>query len=167
MKIIQNALSDELIHQCIHDLDCIKSERIWGSSLINWHKTILQNVTGSCLVTDIKNEELMDKLEEELNPILPYSEKIHFQYYIWQKNSAISAHTDESYKFGATIYLNKEWDINYGGLFIWEEKRTKKLNAVVPKFNQLVLNGTGELHLVTPIGFNVPTDRYTIQIWGQ
>ncbi|AMO43037.1 hypothetical protein R1080702_023 [Cyanophage S-RIM32] len=83
--------------------------------------------------------------------------------------SGIAIHEDKSHFFGATIYLNKVWYTNAGGIFLYETEETKTtgiMNAIVPQKNLMVVNDKHERHLVTPVSFNVPEFRFTMQIWG-
>ena len=75
-------------------------------------------------------------------------------------------HTDQKYKFGATLYLNDEWFVNSGGLFVWEDSETGKEKVHVPTRNVLVLNTKHEEHMVTPVTVETFDFRYTIQMWG-
>jgi len=95
---------------------------------------------------------------------LPHAERLVFQYYVWKQNAAISLHKDSAYKFGATIYLNENWDIDCGGLFLWQHG--SELKGFCPEYNSMVLNNSGEAHLVTPVNPLSPVHRYTIQVWG-
>ena len=82
--------------------------------------------------------------------------------------AGIANHNDSHVGLGATLYLNKFWDINWGGLFVWkdkDEKKEYKLNAIFPKQNMLIINDECELHLVTPTAATIPYPRITIQIW--
>jgi Rps23 Pro-64 3,4-dihydroxylase Tpa1-like proline 4-hydroxylase len=165
MKIYKNVLSPFLIYSCLAELNSKIDETCWFSSLSRWPKTILVNVQGTCLVSNC-SPELSLKLQEELINVLPSADKISFGFYVWQKNSGISLHNDEGHKWGATLYLNKVWHLDYGGIFLWIDQQTQELKAQCPEFNQLIVNTDAEQHMVTPVGFDIPSDRYTIQIWG-
>ena len=62
--------------------------------------------TGSTLVQETP-QWLRDILIPELNKVLPEYEDININYHLWQRGSGISAHTDNDYIFGATLYLNE------------------------------------------------------------
>ena len=40
------------------------------------------------------------------------------------------------------------------------------IHGVIPQQNTMVINDKNEYHMVTPVSFDVPEYRYTIQIWG-
>ena len=72
------------------------------------------------------------------------------------------------YKFGATIYLNPEWELDNGGIFVWKPHSTEDFlhNAILPQRNMMVLSDEEEKHLVTPLNFDAKSMRFTLQIWG-
>lgn len=68
----------------------------------------------------------------------PYSLFLH----IWQPGSQINWHDDVHDKsweeLTTTIYLNKNWDVNWGGLFLYKEKADSQTGQwVYPAYNQL------------------------------
>lgn len=164
MKVYKNVISKELIQSCVDELTTKLKVNCWTSSQQTWTDEILINVFGSTLSTKV-SFQLIDKLQKELESKLPSADKVMYQFYVWQKNSGISIHSDGSYKWGATIYLNETWDLNYGGIFLWTD-HDKKLHAEMPDYNQMIVNDESYDHMVTPVGTNTPIDRYTIQIWG-
>ena len=166
MKVYREALSPKLVQSCIDELnDKIKTGG-WQSSQQVWPDDVMVNVTGSTLIAE-PSADLVKRLEKELKSKLPASDKIGYRFHVWQKNSGLSLHTDADHKWAATLYLNKTWYANYGGIFLWFTLGGKKLNAEMPEFNMLVVNDAHEAHMVTTLGANIlPEDRYTIQIFG-
>ena len=71
-----------------------------------------------------------------------------------------------NYKFGATLYLNDVWDLNWGGIFVWKPNDSNTMKAIAPTHNTLVVNDESELHFVTPISYNTDTFRVTMQIFA-
>lgn len=89
-----------------------------------------------------------------------------FQYYEWHRGSYIPWHHDYNYDFGATIYLNKEWDVEDGGIFFYTKTGdVSDLKCIYPKYNTLVLNDSKEQHHVSLVNYHSKTERKTIQIW--
>ena len=104
-------------------------------------------------------------LEQELKSSLPKYTELILQYYIWQPQSGIAWHNDKAPDklFGATLYLNEEWEPNAGGWFVWEDG--DGYHAILPKKKFLVVNDDTQNHCVTPVAFE--NCRCTIQIWGK
>lgn len=165
MKIVKNALSEKLYLLLLFELEFKYKKHVWSSSTILWGEDIKKSIVGSTLITQV-SEDLHIQIEDEIKEHLPSYDNLLCQFYIWQQNAGISSHTDGQYKFGATIYLNKQWDIDDGGFFIWKNKETEELKVLSPERNTMVLNSDRETHLVTPVASNCKELRHTIQIWG-
>lgn len=163
MKLIKNVLDQETMNNVKKDINESFSQNVWTSSQLLWPKNILKKVTGDCSICYVK-ESIAEQIKNCLVGKLPPAEKFIFQYYIWKQNSGISLHDDSGYKYGATIYLNNDWDINAGGIFIWKE--SDELKAFCPEYNSMILNDKQEFHLVTAVSPLASEFRHTIQIWG-
>jgi len=164
MKIYNDVLTQDILEECYHELWEKRRLNCWRSSLLTWPQDVLVNVTGNCLSTSV-SDDLTLQLENSLKNILPPYDRLGMTFHIWQSNSGISSHNDSNYKFGATVYLNVDWHVNDGGLFVWVDGKTFELKVYLPSYNTLVLNDEKEDHLVTPVTKN-SSNRYTIQIFG-
>ena len=71
--------------------------------------------------------------------------------YVWSKNSYIPTHNDAVYSKAITIYLNKNWSYNDGGLFHWQDSESLVWNSISPTYNKAVVNDSGYLHGITPV----------------
>jgi Rps23 Pro-64 3,4-dihydroxylase Tpa1-like proline 4-hydroxylase len=132
-------------------------------SNINWGENIVKN--SSLVLAYEINKENLNYIKSkfiELNDKFKDKEIVgHF--YIWTKGSYIPMHNDSNYEYGCTIYLNKYWNIDWGGLYIWKEN--DKLNIEKPEFNKLIINKGNTKHGTTLLNYNVPEERLTIQIF--
>jgi len=165
MKLLSDAFEQPLIDQILSELEVKIKQDCWRSSQLVWPSNVLKGQTGSCLTSFVSNE-IKTQIVDYIKDVFPASRDFTIQFYVWQKGAGIPMHTDEMFTCGATLYLNTNWNINYGGTFIWEDKRTNELRAFNPTFNSLILNDEKENHLVTPVALDAPENRYTIQIWG-
>jgi len=165
MQIIKNALSDELYSALVGELKENFIQQKWSSSTIIWQDFLKRGIIGTTLTTKV-SQILSNQIIREIEEYIPKCDKILCQFYVWQHNSGISRHDDGNHDFGATIYLNEYWDMNDGGLFIWEDLETKELKVLSPEKNMMVLNLNREYHLVTPVLPCAEDFRYTVQIWG-
>ena len=164
ITIKNNFLDETFINNFIQNIikESQEYKPIWKSN-INWGENI---VKGSSLVLayEINKEhlhyikskfiELDDKFKDK---------EIVGHFYIWTKGSHIPMHNDSNYEYGCTIYLNKYWDIDWGGLYIWKEG--DKLNIEKPEFNKLIINKGNTKHGTTLLNYNVPEERLTLQIF--
>ena len=167
MRIINEALNEELFQKCKEELKSKFKERCWASSLVTWQPQLKQGISGSCMVANV-SDELGELIHEEIRPYLPKHEIIRCNFHLWQPLSGIAEHNDGHRNFGATIYLNEEWPPNAGGWFVWEDEETRQSGihkAIIPTRNMMVLNDNHEKHWVTSIAATPPDNRCSIQIW--
>lgn len=160
-----NVLSQGLLERIKQERDGNKDKNVWRVGQFFWQESLLYGVTNSC-VSSLASDELRIEIENELRNILPPFNKLLVQHYVWLRGSGISKHDDGAHGFGATIYLNQNWDINHGGVFLWKPTDQQEYQAITPDYNTMVVNTKAEEHLVTPIALNAPDFRYTLQIWS-
>jgi hypothetical protein len=170
MKIFNNAISDNLQQECIQEIKQNSQKRVWTSSSIGWPEVVRSNIVGSCISCDV-SADLSKQIEHQIKQYLPEHQNLILQFYVWQYNSGISLHDDHTYKFGATLYLNNSWHVNWGGIFLWYETMQDLEHGnclgLIPQGKTLVVNDERQLHLVTPVSSSSPSFRITIQIWGE
>ncbi len=135
---------------------------IWKSN-INWGENI---VKGSSLVLayELKNIDLKYIKQKfiELDNIFQ-SKEIVGHFYVWTRGSQIPFHNDNNYTHGCTLYLNKEWNIDWGGLYLWLDNN--KLHTEKPEFNKLIINTNNIRHGTSVVNYNAPEERITLQIF--
>ena len=184
MKIYENILSTGLFEECLQELNSLSLKNVWNNSEFRWGQDVQTGFTGVINASPV-NENLSLKLWEELKDHLGEyggevdehgnkidTNEIEFQFFIWNRDSAIPEHTDNQYTFGASIYLNFEWSPSWGGLFVWQEgsseiDKSRELHAICPKKNMMVVNNLKEPHMVTIVSPLAPEPRVSIQVWGK
>lgn len=118
-----------------------------------WDQNLRKN--NSLVLYIEPDENLNEKIKYFLNQSglldLDSSDSIEMAINVWTKNSYIPSHSDRSYDKGITIYLNREWSYDDGGLFNWFDKKSGEWKVIVPKFNNAVVNDLGEMHATTPV----------------
>jgi len=138
----------------------------WRSSSLIWQRELLDGIDGECLSTEVSHS-LKTQILADIETLLPKFDHLMIQHYLWMRNGGIAWHEDSHAKFGATIYLNKEWHVNGGGIFLYSpagKSPNDEIKAVFPTYNTMVINDHQEWHAVTPV--NVKAVRTTLQIWG-
>ena len=164
ITVKENFLDEAFINNFIQNIikESQEYKPIWKSN-INWGENI---VKGSSLVLayEIKKEELNYIKSKFIELDNKFKEKeIVGHFYIWTRGSNIPMHNDSNYEYGCTIYLNKHWEIDWGGLYIWKEDN--KLNIEKPEFNKLIINKGNTKHGTTLLNYNIPEERLTLQIF--
>ena len=163
MKIFKNVLDQETLVNVQKDIEYLSSKNAWVSSQMCWSKYLLGKTTGDCISTYVSSD-IGNEIKKCISDKLPPAKELIIQYYVWKQNSGIALHDDGAHTYGATIYLNNNWDINSGGIFLWKEG--DNLKGICPEYNTMILNDEHEFHLVTTVSPLVTEFRYTIQIWG-
>ena len=172
MKIHKNVLSPETLSRCIYDLGYFRDKAVWKNSGLFWHEDVRVGTTGIVTQT-LVSVDISKLLDAELDKYFYEYKKdlkmIEYQFFVWNALSGISTHNDSMYRFGATLYLNPVWKMDWGGTFLWKDKNEEdycKWNALCPEQNMLVINDEKEFHLVSSISPHAAEERYSIQIWG-
>jgi hypothetical protein len=165
MKIFQKVLTPDTLELVLGEFDRLKNFQCWSPSHGTWESGLTDPFIGQCIATT-PSDNVKEVLTEELVRFLPSFDNLTVQYYRWYRNSGIAWHNDNAYKFGATIYLNTVWNIDYGGLFIWQDD-DRRFSVQIPELNTMILNDKKQGHMVTAISNNVPYDRLTVQIWSK
>ena len=165
MVLYKNVLSDLLLEDCFRGLEENKRNKCWQLSQTSWPQDILVGITGMCAISHVE-DSLQERIKSELSAKNELFSKYrtYCQYYLWHAHSGISSHDDPIYAFGATVYLNRNWNIDHGGVFMWDEDG--KTTAIAPEYNSMVLNDSKQMHRVTAVSPLALSARMTIQIWG-
>lgn len=169
MKIVENAISDELNHVCVEKIREMVQNSVWTGSHFTWEMNLVKGIPASCLSSNQIDSEIQEWILTEVMQHCPSEGGVSIHFNVWQPLTALNWHDDADYTFGATIYLNEEWDIDNGGIFLYQEKEdegTNHIKALVPKKNTMVINDKKEFHAVTPVAYEIKEPRLSIQIFG-
>ena len=164
MRIVKNAISDELIGKLNREIDIIRSEEKWTFSNNNWNPYLYDGYAGTCLAAKVRDNMRINILGA-IRKYLPLVklDKHTLNYHYWLPHSGVQWHGDEDYVFGATLYLN-DFDKKWGGLFLWQNDKSE-IRGEIPEAGKLVVVES-EMHSVTPLMYNAPPRR-AVQIWGK
>lgn len=87
-------------------------------------------------------------------------------FYLYDQGCYISQHldnTEPNLLLTTILYLNKNWQNSYGGLYLYNLKDLKNVSIYTPKFNTMLItniNNTDHLHAVSRVTADIP--RVTI-----
>ena len=101
-----------------------------------------------------------DTMFKEFN-LKPKAVNFHF----CDPESFINWHDDgpEYHIAGATVYLNQNWNINDGGLFLYRDF-DKNIRGERPEFNKCIFQQGGVMHSTTPTHWKSPV-RKSLQVF--
>ena len=135
------------------------TEKTWQKELKHGHKNFVKNT-----VLDIKYKPLQKiKILLENNPFHKVKIK-KFEPLIQSMSdqSGINWHDDHKYDYGITYYINRRWNIKFGGEFLFKDKHA---NGFIPLVaNSLVIVKAPFEHKVSPVQKPI-VPRKTIQIF--
>ena len=166
MQIKKDFLSNGELQAVFDGLQSIYAENLWAINQNVWQEELLDKVHGTVATAGFAGEHA-DKIKKFLRPHLPECKEISLVYNLWYPYSGIAWHNDGKYVFGATLYLNQEWDLNSGGIFLYMDSKTGEMKGHMPEQNTMVINDEEELHCVTTVNPAIPEPRMTLQIWGK
>ena len=163
LRICDNFFDDELYKKCyeysISKIDSnelsFRTNRCWepnivkDSNLVLIHSLSTDNNLHKKISVTIKQKYQIDTLNA-------------IQFYYWTSGSHIPWHNDGCHNGGITIYLNKVWDEDWGGIFMCKDG--DNINGFYPKSNRCIMQVGGIEHSVAPTTKNSDV-RLTIQIF--
>lgn len=135
MNTIHNMLSMELI-------DKIKSysytQKNVRTNLTSWNPDLI-GTSGAILLYDLK-DELLDEVKTEVKKHIPNIDDygdLTAMYVLGGRFSFIQWHNDMPHSFAMTVYLNRQWDKNWGGAFVYENSN-KEFITIYPEYNKSI-----------------------------
>jgi len=163
IKVVHDILPPNLITALKLVVHSRKNEFKWKTNL--GRQSVLQRKSSQVAIFNLSDTDFHSTLIKIYEKHIGTKDCIfNMTYCIWHNGSYIPFHVD-SYNdvyYGSTIYLNDNWDKNYGGLYIYEDKDT--LKAICPKYNLGIINSSKLLHATSIISNDAPL-RETIQFF--
>jgi len=161
IKIVPNILSNELFELCnnysnteIKDKSKLITNSLWDDEVVNQSTEVF--------ISQLNDGILYEKITDEIKSHIPFKYKTcKISFFYWTKNSYIPWHYDLNRSGAVTIYLNDDWHINDGGLYLY--KNDDIINAVVPEKNLAVISDYKVFHGTSSVVEN--KIRRTIQIF--
>jgi hypothetical protein len=167
---IENILSEELYEECIQSTEKILNHGGNALTTNQWWNFDIRKDSFPVFVHNIISEsDLHRSLKETIerkSKLKVYDGNIMFYY--WTRFSYIPWHSDQLYDGAITIYLNRDWDVDFGGLFLHSDAKDRNdiagstIQAIVPERNLGLVQTGGVLHCTTPVNFDGGM-RITIQ----
>jgi len=175
ISIIRDVLSEEFIDQLLAWNEETKTGDVWASNQTKWID-VLKYATGGTIISralpdEWKNPIYYELLNRNKLDYLPYASSAIL--YMGFPTSCVNWHPDYADYDAMSIYLNKEWDSNWGGWFAWTDEHKgssefginpKSGEFYSPQYNTGVYSTDRELHCTTPTATVAPP-RISIQLF--
>lgn len=168
IRHIKNFLDVDLISYITDYVNSNIEKAEWKSSLL-WPESIRKK---SSIVTylPLENEShILKSFSKKYYDVIGICDdekhKMEINYYIWPNFSYIPWHNDSHRPISSTIYLNREWHLDYGGFFLYQEDYPKgEYKAIPPEFNSCIINDNHVYHGTSLTSSDAPY-RETIQVF--
>lgn len=165
IKFYENALDPELCSALYnHSVARIRDpDSTWRTN--HWWEHDIVKESHTVLVYNYSDDEANTIMESLIRNGVIDDKNYTVMNYVWTKGSYIPWHMDGHVTEGITVYLNKVWDDDWGGFFLYREQSTDKhLTGIIPKFNMASKNFGKIEHTVTTIN-PLAENRVTLQIF--
>ena len=135
------------------------TKKNWQKELLHGHKNFVEN---TCLDTNYKPLEkikiLLANNQFHKVKFTNFEPLIHSM----KDGSGINWHNDEGHSYGITYYINRRWNMKFGGEFLFQDKIA---NGFIPLVgNSIVIIKSPLEHKVAPVMKQL-IPRKTIQIF--
>jgi len=166
MKIHHDVLSLSLVNEIEQEILKNFDDACWRVSGLSWIEMLREGITGEVFQTPVSSS-LKDKIDKQLKRYYP-GDNTSINVCLYSKGAGLAIHNDAGWKWAATIYLNRTWNKNFGGVFLYSDNIENDVwSAVFPKFNSMIVNDNSEPHMVTPVSMKADSYRAILQIWGE
>jgi hypothetical protein len=165
IKVFKNFIPEDLVSEINRYTGSRAKSNVWSISNLTYSQDLVEGSTPifcMSLHEDIVKKiiKLYTKQFKEFK-----NKKFNMDYKIYSPNSYITWHGDNEYLAGSTIYLNKEYYENDGGIFLYKDEKND-IRGLEPTYRSMVLNYKDKnRHCVTAISPRPRFLRETIQIF--
>jgi hypothetical protein len=167
INIIDNFLEPEIIQQLKDKFNDSKGKAAFEvNEFGRWDPNLHVGNYGPVYMLPLN--EYIDYFQEKCN-------KTHWEFQnatlstvfmqIWMNGSGINWHHDTDDRVAATVYLNEEWNLNWGGLFLYQGENGTNSSWINPHYNRCVWFKSPLWHCVSLISKAAPYPRLSIQLF--
>ena len=161
-----NNFLDYRMYKGIHDAIIKERNKINLHSVENlWNDNLIKNILPP-MRTQVGNYKPFEHLKTlvkhnpyfKMNDVKEMSTTIHYM----KKGTGVNWHEDESWKYGATFYINNKWQKEWGGEFMFKDNTNH--GWIPPVGNSLIIVKAPISHKVNTI-INPIMPRISIQMF--
>jgi len=145
-----NFLDIQLISQINSYAETSKNDPVWKTSHV-WSEEIKRQTSPVAILPlpDGFNNRIRTRLKETGLTWKDDNPPQRSKYYLYPPGGYIGWHDDSRYEFASIIFLNSMWNLDWGGLLLYEDLTDLGIRAAVPTFNTCIINGGGVPHGVS------------------
>jgi hypothetical protein len=130
-----------------------------------WSEELVRHSVGDILIHHVEPQtSLFHRISADMEQHIKTNERIvSILLYVWNSLSTISWHNDPTHDGAFVVFLNLEWQLNYGG-FLMYYLQNDDIRAVPPTKNTGVVMRNHVMHHVSLVNPKAPP-RLTVQAW--
>lgn len=163
LHIFDNFFDETLYNECYeYSISKIGSTELSFSTNNSWNPKIVKDSNLVLINTLSTDNDIHKKISETIKNKCQIDTLKSILFYYWTPCSHIPWHNDANHNGGITIYLNKSWDEDWGGIFLYKDGES--INGYYPRPNRSIMQYGGIRHSVAPTTKNSDV-RLTIQIF--
>jgi hypothetical protein len=132
-----------------------------------WPKDLVDGVGGYSEIYSILDPNIIRILADKCMSVIGSSKNYEdylVMYYEGDSQSGLNWHTDKAYSASASIYLNDDWNDNYGGYFVFKMNGDRLTTAFSPDLGLAVFQKGKINHAVTSTRHDAPK-RKSLQVF--
>ncbi len=168
MHFVKDVLKRETFQRAHNEIQRKFDDNCWRSSLWAYPESQRKYINQSTMITSV-SPDLEKIIWEEVGEYFPEGFAVRMEFLAYQCGSGLSRHKDHQLAT-AQIILNKGWDPDWGGCYIWEDEDTwgeggdGVHKALYPRSNAMLIVDNNEKYAITPISPHAPEFRVCINI---
>lgn len=133
----------------------------------DWPEDLIKDVEGYAKLIILHEEEAVNPIINKCIELFNTSRNpsdYSITYYEGESKFGLNWHTDSAYRASVSIYLNDDWDDDYGGYFVCRMEGEKLTTAIKPDLGMSVFQRGKIRHGVTATRHDAPI-RKSIQVF--
>lgn len=166
--ITDNTFTESEYEMIISSMSDMMKDNVSTWSTEDWPEELVSGFSGHSDVYPVLDQNIVNLLADKCMSVLGTTDKYEnysAMYYEGHGQCGLNWHTDMAYSASASIYLNDDWDDNYGGYFVFRMEGGNKLATVVrPDLGVAVFQKGKINHAVTTTRNDAPK-RKSIQVF--
>lgn len=167
LEAYENFLEEDLLNDVVEYADKIyRSPLNQVTTNAYWKKDVVHDSTPVLVhhIPQHTEKNIWERICKAVERKTGITDVTDINVYFWTRLSYIPWHNDGHVHAAITVYLNKDWKPDYGGLFLYDYEHNGRIRGIIPIYNGALLQTQGLWHSTTPVNWSANV-RITLQIF--